>query len=667
MRVDVCQKPQVKNKSQIINELSNVSDVNFCVSVHVTCNCADWVHKELKLAGPDVSEFTDKSRLELRRICIYDVKNQCGDLHLMLQQQKTGHGFVPLTDLQCGYIKSCTKNVVNKQLCQDPIALYRAVAESSLPNFIGARIQINFTMNLDLLDSMLSDYWDWQLPLFLRYGFPMNFIGEISDLMCEEHAHKSAKQFPSHVEKYLEDEMQYGAIYGPFEYKPFGSLTHISPFITRTKTGSHNRRVIVDLSWPHEASVNTFTPENVYFHSAYRLQYPTVDDLTDRLIRLGPGAHMYKVDLARAFRQLPVDPGSFPYLCLYWANMYYIDASVAFGHRVGALGCSRLSQAIKYLHIKAGFNLICYLDDLFATEMPERASKGFRRLCDLLSELNIPISVNKLVAPTTCMECLGIVVDSVHQTLSIPSSKVLEILKKCQQCLALKQISKKGLQSLIGSLMFVHKAVRPARLFTNMLLSQLRQMTTKKIPVCCDMRRDIQWFITFLEKYNGKSQYAHVPLDNTDVVELDASLSGMGARFNNQVYKVQFVDVQLPCDMSIVHLEMYNILAACRVWGHVWQGRVIQVKCDNMAVVQVLQSGKTRDSTLACIARNIWLEKATHDFELVVDHIPGVDNVVADMLSRWQSIGSEGVLKSIIPDLQWVFVKTYQLLLNINI
>ena len=53
-----------------------------------------------------------------------------------------------------------------------------------------------------------------------------------------------------------------------------------------------------------------------------------------------------------------------------------------------------------------------------------------------------------------------------------------------------------------------------------------------------------------------------------------------------------------------------------------------------MAVVQVASSGRTRDPFLEACTRNIWLITATHDIDLVVKHIQGTKNVLADTLSR---------------------------------
>ena len=57
--------------------------------------------------------------------------------------------------------------------------------------------------------------------------------------------------------------------------------------------------------------------------------------------------------------------------------------------------------------------------------------------------------------------------------------------------------------------------------------------------------------------------------------------------------------------------------------------------CDNSAVVQVLQSGCTRDPYLVACARNVWLLVAKYDIKITYVHISGKKNRTADLLSRW--------------------------------
>ena len=57
--------------------------------------------------------------------------------------------------------------------------------------------------------------------------------------------------------------------------------------------------------------------------------------------------------------------------------------------------------------------------------------------------------------------------------------------------------------------------------------------------------------------------------------------------------------------------------------GPRWSEKLVHIECDNMAVVHVLNKGATRDTILAKIVRNIWLEFAGWYIELIVIHIEG--------------------------------------------
>ena len=72
------------------------------------------------------------------------------------------------------------------------------------------------------------------------------------------------------------------------------------------------------------------------------------------------------------------------------------------------------------------------------------------------------------------------------------------------------------------------------------------------------------------------------------------------------------------------------------VWGKTCVGGKIQIYCDNDAVVQVLNSSKTKDDFMGSCLREIWLEVSKCGFEMRAVHLPGVENRVADWLSRWE-------------------------------
>ena len=124
---------------------------------------------------------------------------------------------------------------------------------------------------------------------------------------------------------------------------------------------------------------------------------------------------------------------------------------------------------------EAGYSLTNYIDDLLGNATVSQAEPAFQKLKRLLQELGLTISQSKLVAPTTKCVCLGIEVDTVNSTLSIPQQKLMEILTVCQQWENKTQCTKRALQSLLGSLLYIAKCVRLSRNFLNRMLDLLRQ------------------------------------------------------------------------------------------------------------------------------------------------------------------------------------------------
>ena len=87
------------------------------------------------------------------------------------------------------------------------------------PNFSGLQIPVKSSLNPDKFASYLKGYWDWQLPLFIKFGFPLD-ITPGAKLNSEEINHPSAEKFPTHVEHYIKEEIRHGALLGPFQTPP---------------------------------------------------------------------------------------------------------------------------------------------------------------------------------------------------------------------------------------------------------------------------------------------------------------------------------------------------------------------------------------------------------------------------------------------------------------
>ena len=103
--------------------------------------------------------------------------------------------------------------------------------------------------------------------------------------------------------------------------------------------------------------------------------------------------------------------------------------------------------------------------------------------------------------------------------------------------------------------------------------------------------RDLRWFQEFLPHFNGVCLYSHKCIEG--VVQVDASLQGLGGRWGDQVYQLSIPDSFF--GLGIVQHEMLNVFLVLRVCATVWAGHKVKFQCDNEAVVSVLRYGKTRD------------------------------------------------------------------------
>ena len=274
---------------------------------------------------------------------------------------------------------------------------------------------------------------------------------------------------------------------GLFNEHPFPC--HISPFLTREKQNSVNRRVILDLSFPVGQSVKDGVAQDRYLGTYFELNYPSVDTIVNNLKTLGPEALLYKVDISRAFRHIGIDPGDLDLLGLKHEQLF-IDCTLPFGFRHGSIFFQHCTDAVHHI-MSTKFKFLYlynYIDDLIYTGLPHETT--------LLHELGLEISQSKLIAPMTRAICLGIEIGTVNKTLKIPTDKLHEILNICKTFSLKKRVTKHQFQSLLGSLLYITKWVKPARFFLNRILRD--NHTSSKINLDASFYRDLNWFNVFL-------------------------------------------------------------------------------------------------------------------------------------------------------------------------
>ena len=315
--------------------------------------------------------------------------------------------------------------------------------------------------------------------------------------------HFSAKEFPIQVQKFLTDEIEKGAIIGPFHSPPHPDM-HCSPLLSRPKDGN-DRRIVLDLSYPKGKSVNVLVNKESYDGIAYKLKFPSTDHICEAISQYDD-PYISKIDISRAFRQLRIDPADALKLGIVWKGQFFIDTHCAFGFVHSSGIYTLLSQLIEHIMRSEGHKMFGYLDDYVLVSDYTNAETSFRALYELLLELGLPINPKKICPPAKCMPCLGIYFNLNDFSIAITDEKISGIIDCICEVMNKKSLTKKQYQSLTGRLLYIHRCVKPARIFVNRILALFRKNHNKKrITLTEDFHADIQWFAQFLEVFNGKA------------------------------------------------------------------------------------------------------------------------------------------------------------------
>ena len=149
-------------------------------------------------------------------------------------------------------------------------------------------------------------------------------------------------------------------------------------------------------------------------------------------------------------------------------------------------------------------------------------------------------------------------------------------------------------------------------------------------------RSDLRWWACFLPVWNESCPLSCMAMGPPPQVELmsDASGSwGCGAYTSHG----QWFQLHLPeswLDIHITIKELLPIVLGVALWGGRWQGLSVSCRCDNAAVVLIVNSRRSKVDRAMHLMRCLSFFLARCDVSLVCKHLPGTQTGAADALSR---------------------------------
>lgn len=442
----------------------------------------------------------------------------------------------------------------------------------------------------------------------------------------------------------IQKDVAAGKKLGPFQRPPF-KFYWISPIRGVIKVGK-KIRVVFNLSFPHGGeSVNSGIPDQP-------CKLARFDDAMDAIRRLGKGCFLIKLDVEAAYKQIPVRFEDWPLLMFKWEGQYYIDATLPMGLKPSCLIWEYYATALEWIFRRcAGIEVVVhYIDDfLFVVKLKDTAKKQLATALNLCKKLGVPIAPEKTEGPTTKLTFLGIELDTEAMVARVPEEHLLKLNQLLSSWETRTHATKSELQALSGYLNFITKVVRAGRSFSRRIIDQYKALIGKpegSYPINEEIQRDIQWWKSFMPTWSGHSVLYDVEWSEAPLIEFFTDACddyGYGAYFQGRWISAPWTEEEIQYSLikrgdrrsrSMPFLEMLGLTYAVATFGHLWAGRKITFRSDCLPVVQAIEKGSTPKRKLMQLLRHLQTLAARHAFVFRCVHIAGLDNQLADALSR---------------------------------
>ena len=293
------------------------------------------------------------------------------------------------------------------------------------------------------------------------------------------------------------------------------------------KQDSSDVRLIHDCSRPIGTSVNDLATK-------YSVKYQTMDEA----VRLSsPNCFYAKVDLKSAYRSVNIHPSNYCLTGLKWvfdgdtAPTYVIDKRLPFGARKSPAIFHRLTQAVRRMMSRRGFNnIVVYLDDFLIIEKSkQRCLHAMSVLINLLRILGFAINWSKVVDPCNKIVFLGIELDSNNLCLTLPVRKLNETLELLHWFKQKSRASKKQLQRLAGKLNWACRVIRGGRTYLRRVLNLQNsiKLPYHKAKLTVEFHKDVDWWIKFMSQFNGVSMFTKSSVGTVHIDACNTALPSM--------------------------------------------------------------------------------------------------------------------------------------------
>ncbi|XP_077331855.1 uncharacterized protein LOC143974400 [Lithobates pipiens] len=364
---------------------------------------------------------------------------------------------------------------------------------------------------------------------------------------------------------------------------------------------------------------------------------------------LPPDCFMASLDLRDAYLHIPIREDSQKYLriAILWGSQirYLQFRALPFGLSSSPRIFTKvLAEALAPLRLK-GIAVIPYLDDLLFFAPSKLQLQGDLRVAiSCLKRLGWLINQEKShLIPTQAIQYLGFLVDSVSQKVFLTGEKVEKVKEMVTFLQSNQTISIRSAMAGLGLLVATIPAVPWARAHFRCLQANIlsswdgtQESLDGTIHLSSKTKRSLWWWKREENLVRGLWWSPPVSVRITT----DASAWGWGAHLGSKVAQGCWGKTQ--SQRLANWRELQAVWEALRVFARDLKDHHVQVLSDSIVAVSYLnKQGGTRCPSLIKLTSTImhWAEENLKSVSAV--HLKGVDNHLADFLSRHRVYESE--------------------------
>lgn len=366
-----------------------------------------------------------------------------------------------------------------------------------------------------------------------------------------------------------------------------------------------------------------------------------MESLQNAIHLIKEGDFMVTIDMKDAYFAIPIHTPHRKFLRFIWKNQVFQFAALPFGLSSAPRVFTKVLKPVIANMRERGIRCLIYIDDLIIVASSVReCNEQARYAVQFLSELGFTVNMEKShLVPKTQVEFLGFILDSKKMEVYLPPKKSQIILTRIEELLANTQPTIRQVSSMVGLMQSARWAIMPAVIYCRFLqrdlncaLQESNRDYNLAMTISIDARQELQMWHRNLLNWNGCAMIIPQP---TVVIQTDASTKGWGAVCLNTGRKTNGLWSREEKKLHINCLELMTAWFAIQTLVKISPSVHVRLQMDNAsAVAYINRQGGTRSHQLNLIAKNIWEWAIYHRIRISAEHLPGIQNVTADSLSR---------------------------------